>query len=344
MNQLYKKSIRVVAGLFLLWAAASCKKETEYAPSPYNRVESFTVAAGTETIRASLAGDSIVIYWPSWLARPEKISPQVTVAENASVTPASGTAVDFRTGTAFTVKAQSGAEKKYYLKVVVNQPPIQVTEQTYSTVKGGSLVVDNGTYMRYFERNADVTKFYIIDDQNAATQLPLEFFTDPSGVPSMRISVPNTAELKAGAYKIRITSGSQTYNSQNKIFGIIYPANLKPAVNEIAAPVTVKQGGTITFQGSGFFEMKEARVFSYNADWSEKEVATLELESSTATSVTYKIPANFPAGAYELGGWEANGIFIQLRISDFFGFWQWNKVQKNYIEVGGNTTFTVTQP
>ena len=344
MNQLYKKSIQVVAGLFLLWAAASCKKEKEYAPSPYNRLESFRLAAGTETILASIAGDSIVIYWPSHIPRPEKISPQVTVAENASITPASGTAVDFRTGTAFTVKAQNGAEKKYYLQVVVNQPPIQVMEQTYATVKGGSLVVDNGTYMRYFERNADATKFYIVDDQQTATQLPLEFFTDHSGVPSMRISVPNTPELKAGAYKIRITSGSQTYNSQNKIFGIIYPGELKPVVNEVAAPVTVKQGGAITFQGSGFFEMKEARVFSYNPDWSEKEVATLELESSTATSVTYKIPAGFPAGTYELGGWEANGIFIQLRISDFFGFWQWNKVQKNYIEVGGNTTFTVTQP
>lgn len=344
MNQLYKKSIQAAAGLCLLWAAASCKKETEYAPSPYNRVESFSVAAGTETIRASIAGDSIVIYWPSHIPQPEKISPQVTVAENASVTPASGAAVDFRTGTAFTVKAQSGAEKKYYLKVVVNQPPIQVAEQTYAAVKGGSLVVDNGTYMRYFERNADVTKFYIIDDQNTATQLPLEFFNDHSGVPSMRISVPNTAELKAGAYKIRITSGAQTYNSQNKIFGIIHPASLKPKVNEVAAPVSVKQGGTITFQGTGFFEMQEARVFSYNADWSEKEVATLQLESSTATSVTYKIPANFPAGSYELGGWEANGIFIQLRISDFFGFWQWNKAQRNYIEVGGNTTFTVTQP
>ncbi|RPD42481.1 hypothetical protein [Chitinophaga barathri] len=340
MNQLYKKLIQAVACLFLLWAAASCNKETEYGPSPYNRVESFSVAAGTETILASIVGDSIVVYWPSHIPQPEKINPQIIVTENASVTPTSGTAVNFRTGTAFTVKAQSGAEKKFYLKVIMNQPPIQVAEQSYSAVKGGSLVVDNGTVMRYFERDAAKTKFFIIDDQNTTTELPLEFFISGNGESSMRISVPDVAAVKVGAYKLRITSGIHTYTSANKIFGVLYGA--RPVADEVSTPVTVKQGGTITFQGSGFIDMQEARVFGYNADWSEKEVASLPVESFTATTVTYRIPATFPAGVYELGGWDTNGIFIALRTSDYMGFWRWDKVQKNYVNIDGSTSFTVT--
>lgn len=340
MNQLYKKSIVGAAGLFFVWAAVSCKKETEYAPSPYNRLETFSIAAGSGAISGAIAGDSIVIYWPSHLPQPEKISPQITVAENATVTPVSGTEVDFKTGTAFTVKAQNGAEKKFYLKVVYNQPPIQVFEVTYSAVKGGSLVVDNGTVIRYIERDAAKTKCYIVDDGDVATELPLEFFTGYSGEANMRISVPDDPAIKVGAYRLRITSGSQTFTSPNKIFGVLYAT--RPTANALTAPVTVKQGGTVTFEGSGFFDMQEARVFAYNADWSEKEVATLTLEETTATSVTYRIPATFPEGVYELGGWDANGIFIQLRISDYVGFWRWDKVQKNYINIDGNVSFTVT--
>lgn len=340
MNQLYKRSIRGAAGLCLLWAAVSCKKETEYAPSPYNRVESFSIAAGESSISGAITGDSIVIYWPSYLPQPEMVSPQIAVAENASVTPASGTAVDFKTGTAFTVKAQNGAEKKFYLKVVLNQPPIQVYEQTYAAVKGGSLVVDNGTVMRYFERDAAKTKFYIINDQDVVTELPLEFFNDFSGAPSMRISVPDDASLELGAYKLRITSGAQTFTSANRIFGVLHSA--RPVADAVNDPVAVKQGGTITFRGSGFFGMQEARVYAYNADWSEREVASLVLENATSTSVTYRIPATFPAGAYELGGWDTNGIFIQLRTTDYLGFWRWDKVQKNYVNIDGNVPFTVT--
>lgn len=329
--------------ILVLLVFVSCKKETEHAPYPYNSIELLSISAGeSEKINASFHNDSIIIYWPSYLPKPAKITPQITVSEKATITPASGTEVAFTTGTKFSVKAQSGAVKDYFLKVIVNQPDIQVQEATYSTTKGGTITVNNGREMRYLARDVNLTRFYIVDNANKETQIPIEFAEQPDGSPIMRIKVPNTDDIKIGAYKIKITSEERTFVSPNAIFGILYPASAKPKVNEVKAPVTVKQGETITFNGTGFFDMKEARVYAYDENWNEKEVATLELVSATTTTATYRIPATFKAGTYQLGGYDADGIGIQLRVTDFIGFWNWNKVTKVYVNVDGATSFTVT--
>ncbi len=143
---------------------------------------------------AAMSGDSIVMYWPSHLATPSSIKPQIEVSEGAAVSPASGSTVPFQTGTAFTVKAQSGVEKKYYLKVVMNQAPIQISEATsYTGTRGGELVVDIGSSMRYFAQDPAVTSFYLVDTPGTATKMDIEFFTPYNGVPNMRIKVPKPA-------------------------------------------------------------------------------------------------------------------------------------------------------
>jgi hypothetical protein len=193
--------------ILILLIFASCKKETEYAPYPYNSIELLSITAGdNEKINASFHNDSIIIYWPSYLPKPAKITPQITVSENATITPASGTEVAFATGTKFSVKAQSGIVKDYFLKVIVNQPDIQVFEGTYSTTKGGTITVNNGREMRYLTRDVNLTRFYIVDNANKETQIPIEFADQPDGSPIMRIKVPNTDDIKVGAYKIKIVS------------------------------------------------------------------------------------------------------------------------------------------
>lgn len=336
--------MKKIISCFLVMAAfVSCKKETEQAPYPYNSIELLSISAGdNEKINASFNKDSIIVYWPSYLAKPAKITPQIVVSEKATVTPASGAEVSFTTGTKFTVKAQNGTAKDYFLKVIINQPDIQVLESTYATTKGGTITVNNGREIRYLTRDANLTKFYIIDNANKETQIPLEFAELADGSPIMRIKVPTTDDVKIGAYKIKITSEARTYVSPNTIFGVLHPASAKPKVNAVNTPVMVKQGETVTFTGTGFFEMKEARVYAYDENWNEKEVATLEFVSATATTATYRIPATFKAGTYQLGGYDADGIGIQLRVTDFIGFWTWNKVTKVYVNVDGATSFTVT--
>jgi hypothetical protein len=334
---------RIISCILVLAAFVSCKKETEHAPYPYNSIEKLSIAAGgDDKINASFHNDSIIVYWPSYLPKPAKITPEIIVSEKATVTPASGAEVAFTTGTKFTVKAQNGAVKDYFLKVIVNQPDIQVFESTYATTKGGTITVNNGQQIRYLARDVNLTRFYILDNASKETQIPIEFADQADGSPIMRIKVPNTDDIKIGAYKIKIVSEERTFISPNAIFGVLYPASAKPIVKEVTAPITVKQGETITFNGTGFFDMKEARVYAYDANWNEIEVATLALVSSTATTATYRIPATFKAGTYQLGGYDADGIGIQLRITDFIGFWNWSKQTKVYVNVDGATSFTVT--
>lgn len=328
----------------ILLALNACKKEKEYTLYPYNQIESFAIVTAEEdTIMTAIAGDSVIVYWPSWIALPEKIAPDITVSANAEISPASGAEVNFSTGTKYTVTAQNGTVKNYYLKVIINQPPIQVFEQTYAVAKGATLNVDNGRNMRYFERDTNITKFFVIDTNGVEFQLPLEF-TLSGSTRRMRVTVPDLDIIHPGPYKIRVTSGTQTFLSENYIFGVLYPTSARPKPDEITAPVVTAQGSLITFTGTNFKDMKEARIFRYDEAFNEIEVGTFSLESFTETSATYRIPINFPPGNYVLGGFGSDGIFISLRTSDFFSGWQWNTVRKVYVNVSGSQTFTISAP
>lgn len=324
-------------------AIISCKKETEFSAFPYKSIRSFSIeAAAGEKINGAIDGDSIIIYWPSYTTVPATIAPQITVSENATVSPASGAAAAFETGTPFTVKAQDGSVKTYFLKVQINQPPIILRNNNYATVKGGTITVSTTSGILYIARDPDVTSFSVVDSTGAEKRLPIRFFSDFRGE-MMEITVPETDDIKIGAYRIKVTSGAQTYLSTDYMFGILYPSDKKPVADPVNTPVTVKRGNTITFTGTGFIEMKEALVYGYTPEWEEKEVGTLELVSFTATSVTYRVPPGFPTGVYELGGFDANGIGINLRTTDFIGFWSWSKPAKVYVPVEGSTTVTITE-
>ena len=97
----------------------------------------------------------------------------------------------------------------------------------------------------------------------------------------------------------------------------------------------------ISFAGQQYFDMKDAVAYTYDANWNEKEIMTLPLVGSTATSATYRIPAGFPAGTYQFGDWGPGALGIRLRITDFAGWWSWNGGRKNYVEVTGYVKFTV---
>lgn len=320
---------------------AGCRKETEQAPSPHARIAGFTVEAGSEMMSAAMSGDSIVVYWPSYLPAPSSIQPVIAVSDGAVVRPASGAAVPFQTGTAYTVKAQSGLEKKYFLKVVMNQAPIQIDETgSYVAVRGGECVVDIGSSMRYFEPDVTKTSLYIIDTPGTATKIEIEFFKPHNGVPNMRIMVP-AAGVKPGAYKVRIVSGTQSRTTENYVFGVLYPDSEKPRPAGLDADVTVKRGETITFAGQNYFDLKEAVAYTYDENYNEKPITNLTLVSSTATSATYRIPVDFPAGTYQFGDWGPGALGIRLRITDFSGWWSWNGNRKNYVEVTGFVKFTV---
>lgn len=337
------RNISIAVFSCIIIAGLSCKKETEYAAFPFKDIQAFKIAAGEETINGALENDSIIIYWPSYLEMPASITPDITLSEKATIQPAAKEGVAFKTGTKYTVKAQDGSTKDYFLKVVINQPGIQIYEATYSAVRGGTLAVDNGRLIRYIIRDTAQTHFFLVDTAGRETRIAISFATR-NNTPYTDLKLPGGDTLQPGAYRIKINSGIRTLTTENAIFGVLYAANEQPAANPVDGSITLKHGSQITFTGTGFIDMKEGRVFGYNTttDWSEKEIATLQLLSFTATSATYRIPDNFPTGNYELNSYNDNGIFFQLRTTDFIGFWDWNKQKKVYVNIDGAAQITVT--
>src|SRR5690606_26321567 len=105
----------------------------------YTDILAFTVPGGEEgsALKASVREDSIYLYWPVYWDLPEHIVPEIAVAEKAGISPASGEEVALKTGEAYTVTAEDGTEKAYFLNLVVNQTPPWFQINSGSSVPGG---------------------------------------------------------------------------------------------------------------------------------------------------------------------------------------------------------------
>ncbi|MDH6309310.1 hypothetical protein M2451_002804 [Dysgonomonas sp. PFB1-18] len=103
--------------------AGDGKGKTEYnvickkAPSPETSISSFSVSGAAVVIDAVMDGSNIYFYVDpnATAAQLKDIIPIITLSENATVSPASGTKVDFSGGTVkFTVTAEDGVTKTEY--------------------------------------------------------------------------------------------------------------------------------------------------------------------------------------------------------------------------------------
>jgi hypothetical protein len=341
LNTHTPKTHFVLVALLVLLSVMSCKKVYEDAFFPYHEITGFSIPA--HELQAAVTTDSIIVYWPFNIARPAKISPSFTVSEHATVSPASGSEISFETGTRFTVTAQNGEQKSYYLKVVINQPDIIIVEQTYVSYRaefGGVVTFNTGSDLRNVTRDENLTKVYIIDAANKATELTKEFGMQGASE-VMKVNIPATG-VTPGAYKLKVTSNGKTAITNDAIFGVLYPLAIKPVLKPVTQDITIKRGSNITFNGTGFMEMKNSRLFNYDVNWNERELGVLEFVSATATTATYKIPSTFPVGQYFLNSYDANGLFIQLRTSDFFGFWSWTNTKPVMLNLDGEIKITVT--
>ncbi|GEP93803.1 hypothetical protein [Chitinophaga cymbidii] len=337
-----RKHILLAFAALLFFAA--CKKETEHAPYPYHRITSFAVQTnGADSVSGAITADTVIIYWPYHLPLPEQVRPKVTVSENATVSPASGTAVDFATGTKYTVEAQDGGLKDYFLKVIVQQPAIQLyTGFGQSVVFGSDMTYDNSTTLRYVIRDNQQTHYFLVDAENNEAELPVTFYT--AGRDSMmRVKVPEKGQIAAGPYRIKVTSGTQSVITENAVLGVVNGWEDRPVVNELSGSMTWKRGETITFEGTQFADMQGARLYSLPDWWTETELGALELVSATATSATYRIPDTLPTGTYTFNDDGPNTMRIQLRISDYFPGYNPVSPKPIYVDVKGSDTIVVTE-
>lgn len=336
-----RKYILALSGLLL--AFASCKKETEQAPYPFNSITAFTVQTnGTDSVAAAVAGDSIILYWPYHISLPEQVQPLIAVSENATVSPASGAAVNLATGTKYTVKAQDGSVKDYFLKVIVHQPAIQIYAAFAQSFPYGSTIdYNNSTTLRYVIRDNQQTRYYLVDGENNETELPVTFYTQGRDS-MMSVKIPEKGQIAPGPYRVKVTSGTQTAITDNIAIGVVYGNADKPVINSITGPLTIKRGGTVTFEGTNFIDMRAARLYSLPDWFTEEEIGILELESFTETSATYRIPATLPLGTYVLNDDGPNTMRIQLRTSDYFTGYNPVNPKPIYVNVPGSGNIIVT--
>ena len=308
MNYLIKAAPLWAITIVCLLTVTACKKETEYTAYPFNSIVSFSFTdASGEKIKAAVEGDSLLIYWPSYLEQPQAIIPTITVSEKAIVQPASGTQVPLATGTLFIVTAQDGTSKKYYLKLIRNQPDIMIDESTVQVVYRGNTIKFNSdrAMFRNIIKDAAQTSLYLVNPAGKEVKMNITFIENDAAVSGDAINIPVPDTLTPGAYKIKLVSGIRTRTTTNAIFSVRYKAN---ALSQLSGTYTVQAGGNITMNATVNDDynasVKSIRVVRNDGTLTDPvytQLGTLEYISRTATNVTYKFPAGIaPAGTYTL--------------------------------------------
>lgn len=291
INRLFR-AIALLPCLFL--AVVACDTEYEDAPYPFKDITTFSVVAEDTHLSAAVAGNQIVLYWPHTLAQPATISPQITVSENAAITPASGTAVPFQDGLTYTVTAQDGTTAVYTLKLIMNQPEITLSEEEdYRIAFGGLLDIRGANFLLDSIQN----EVYLIAQNGTETQVPVYALADASGsgfASNIQVSIPaeNATAIDTGWYKIKIRSGARSKTSSRALVYVRYPY---PDFDNVTTSISVKRGETITLTGQSFRQLGDARIWVQDGSENFYDIGLI---SHTLTTVTYRIPDTVPAGEY----------------------------------------------
>lgn len=287
-----RKYILSVA-LFCVAALACTKEMPRY---PYTGLLQFTIAdVQGSTLKGVIENDEIIVYWPPYLAVPDSISAAITVAEKASVLPASGSKVAFDGKTAYVVTAEDGSKKTYRLKPVINQP-LTYIERTNGDLQGfGENLVIVGDF---FIADSNQTKAYLVTPDNK--EIPLAYYTQYEGVQmctqtQLWLRIPEAvkdtiAPVPMGDYGLKVVTGRRTAVYEGKIKLVF----LTPYLTS-ASPAVAKAGDVITL-GSARPLVAITGVSGVNAGTGE--VFPFELISYTKDALKVKIPAQMKAGSY----------------------------------------------
>ncbi|SES11788.1 hypothetical protein [Pedobacter rhizosphaerae] len=301
MKNNYLFAGRTIALLMLfmsLLVFQACKKE--YTDYPYNTIENFNITTTDGSkIEASIVGQDIIVYWPPFQDVPASITPNIIVSERASISPASGTAVPFKTGKAYQVTAEDGSIKKYQIKAIVNQPDLG----TFNVVNETS-VVNDATLIRYgtsillnskgyIYTDTAKTHLYMVTNDGKQTQLKVEI-TSNNGETLIKAVDPLIEEKWPAStkFKLKLVSGYRTATS-TETYTV---APLAPVMSAaFFTAKTVKRGDSFTITG-----VVDASYFT-SAGLSTAFAGTyypLIISAKTGNSITFTIPADFPLGTY----------------------------------------------
>lgn len=255
-------SIKINFSIILLcFSFLACK--TEYTALPFNHIESFKITdAEGKLVSASIVGDRIVLYWSPYQEIPASINPQIQLAENAIIRPASGDKIDLSENqpVKYTVTAQDGKTKTYNLEFFFNQPYIRLNKREVPITIYPS-TVDIGVSGEYFLPEIEKTKAFLIDATKKEVPLKIKEIKAPT---SINMELPENFEV--GFYQIRIISG-------------IRSAVTEPF--EVEAPII---GGLfrLDFSDGPKRDVRAGDKLrgTYHPDWVDKHYSGTELKSA----------------------------------------------------------------
>ena len=272
---------------FLLCIAAlltACKKE--YTDYPFNEITSFSVKdTGNNTIKAIIIKDRLLIYWPAHTSVTDRIVPEGLIAQKAEITPQSGQKIPFKEGFEYTVTAQNGIAKKYFLKPFINQPAPDFSIDYEKYKVGGSMLIrgepilldPSQTFIRLINEEEQVF------DQKEDLSITYE---------SLRftVAVPNT-----GTYLLQVINGKYQFEETIKV-EYSDPSFYLPSA------LTLKRGETTEFKINYTLATGKTKITSLKILHQESNVYyELPIISAKTNFVTVQIPADLPLGEYTKG-------------------------------------------
>ncbi|TWW00761.1 hypothetical protein [Chitinophaga pinensis] len=288
-NKTYSQVVATV--LLVYWMiAGACSKEKVEAPYPYHELKTFKIVATTgDTIQAAVADGSIILYWPFDEPVPATITPLISVSDKATVSPASGTAIAIKDSVSYVVTAQTGATASYKLRVIVNQPDLQINDGIDMAGQLGANMSIGG--ITYLIPDVNISSAYLVSATGVETKCTINGFTE-LGANDYALEMA-TPDVDTGSYKLKVVSATKTVTSERAFVKVIYPL---PSVVAPTTAITVKRGGTFTLNGTNMRGMLAGRArLTGGQTYYDLELAEFDL-----TSVTYRIPADFPLGNYNL--------------------------------------------
>lgn len=271
-------------------AMGACSKDTVQAPYPYNELQTFQVVTGTgDTIPAAISNGNIILYWPFDHPLPDSVAPLITISEHAVVSPAPGVRVSLKDSVSYVVTAETGAKATYKLRVVVNQPDLLINDET-DIVGRLEATTDIGG-ITYLIPDTTFTAAYLVSASGVETKCVINGFTE-LGSNEYAVNMATPA-VDTGSYKLKVVSGTHAVTSERDYVKIIYPF---PTVDGLTTAITLKRGETFKLSGANMRGMVAGRARLAGG----QTYYNLELAEFDLTSVTYRIPADFPLGNYNL--------------------------------------------
>jgi len=306
---IYKTVIFYLLAVFIV----SCSKtEYETIKRPYNEIIKFSVAGygSLDSVNAAISGDEIQVYWNSDNPLPIQIKPTIRVSEGATISPASGTEVEFSENTTYTVTAEDGIVRNYTIKPIVQQPiPILNSTNAINTstsVLRWGTVRDFKLFGEYFLAT-DLSKVKVYGQRvKDGLEFDIPFDPETATSTSLDVKLPRlTAQQDTGWHKIWLKVGDLTsghvdvYIRQPPTSLLTHGMHLE----QIGQNVKLGQELTLNYALSDDFDGAVARYFKNNlgqmyihiqiprANGTEASVGvTITNYTITDDKITFKIP------------------------------------------------------